>query len=1034
MKNDFPLQSLDASALNRSAAHTAWRAYENEAAALKFEKNSRYITSLNGSWLFKLYPEVESPGEFYLPGDKRKGFSHITVPGCWELSGYGEPIYTNYHYPWDYNGGGRHLIKPQAGKNAKPNPPFIPENNPTGCYYREFELPPHCAGREVYLCFEGVETSYWLWVNGKFAGYAEDSKLPSEFNITDFLSEGENAVALKVARWAKSSYLEDQDYWHLSGIHRDVRLISKPKLHIADYQIKAVPEINKNGNTASFTADVTISPAEGFADCAVNVTLYDQNGANAGSSSAAVNAYAEYTIKHRPTANTARVQFTVRDVKLWSPDSPVLYTAVITLAQKTAGGEITDVEACKIGFKKLEIKNGILHLNGKRIVFNGVNRHHHQFDRGRSVTREFMLKEIIEMKRMNINAVRTCHYPDSEEWYELCDEYGILAVCECNIETHGVAGQLTHNPGWAPLFVERAARMAQNYKNHVCIFSWSLGNESGTGANHAAMAGFLREYDDTRICQYEAGNPGKNISDIRGNMYAPISQIMDLLTDPDDDRPVILVEYLYQIRNSGGGLYHFVGLSEKYARFQGGFVWDWSDKCLLRKDFGGDVFFAYGGDFDESFTEDQCEGSCPLYMTNNGVVLPDLRWKPVAYELKQAYCPVTIRPVEINHWALNFKDNRYVVKNKSPSRALNDYVITAFLREDGKVVKSFIVGADITEKNAEPPFETTIAVNADYDFDCMREYTVEFSIALKESAFYAQKGYEVGFFQYPLKPAACVRPPEPAAGPSGIELTVNETDGSVSLYKNGVIYAWGGKPCFDRPHTGMEWSWLHVYAPIRSENTAISLYRTEKSGDETKVFYEIKSKIGEQTAKSYVEARYTLSKAGGLEADILFCISPILKYVPRAGIEWVLPAGFEKLTYYGYGENENYSDRLLSAKLGVFESTVTARHFPFIPPSECGGHEQTRWVTAQNGDGRILTFTGAKPFHFDARHNSVEDYQNAKHDHELKPKSETYLHIDAVHSGIGSNMGWSSDYSPEHLVSAGVYHLRFNIDILSNLR
>jgi len=1017
MKNNYPLKTLDATALNRNAAHTGWRAFENEAQALAFE-NSRYITSLNGEWLFKLYPDLYSTGEFYLPDDKREGFTNIPVPGCWELFGHGEPIYTNHHYPWSYEKNGRHLINPHSDGGCAPNPPFTPEDNPTGCYYRTFTLPEDYAEREIYLCFEGVETAYWLWVNGEFAGYAEDSKLPSEFNISRLLKPGENSVALKVAKWGKSSYLEDQDYWHISGIHRNVSLIAKPVLHIADYQIKAV--LSEYGNTGQFSADISVSRAYGFADCSVHVKLYDSDGAYVWEACGKVNAMAEYTITHRPTANTARVKFDVNDVKSWSPETPYLYTAVISLLD--TDGNVIDVEACKIGFKRVEIKNGILYLNGKRIVMQGVNRHHHQYDKGRAVTREFMIREIIEMKRMNINSVRTSHYPDSAEWYELCDEYGILVICECNIETHGVAGQLTHDPQWAPLFVERAARMALTFKNHACIYSWSLGNESGTGVNHAAMAGWLREYDDTRICQYEAGGPGKNISDIRGNMYAPVSQIMDMLTDPYDDRPVILVEYLYQIRNSGGGLYHFAEMTEKYARFQGGYTWDWSDKCLLQKDENGNDFFAYGGDFNESFTEDMCEGPCPLFMTNNGLVLPDLRWKPVAFELKQAYSPVAVYPEKINPWNVEPRTDRYIVKNKSFTRALSDYVITVHLREDGKTVHSYKLDVG----DIAPLSENYITVDPDYPRNDNCEYTIEFSIALKDSAFYAESGYEVGFFQYPfaaaLAGANCVR----RLPDSEIEFIVND-DGNVNISKNGVIYAIGGTPCLDRPFTGMEWAWK--FAPLRDGNTQISIDKIEKSADNVKVFYKIKSKVGDKTAESFVENRYALTAGGNLEVDVLFNLNPALNYIPRAGIELILPGGFEKLEYYGYGEIENYSDRSMSAKLGVFESTVTAQHFPFVPPSETGGHEQTRWVTLENSDGRKLTITGESPFHFDARHNSIGDYQNAKHDHELPMREETYLHIDAHHSGIGSNMGWSSDFSPEHLTTAGIYRLRFYISL-----
>lgn len=1014
MNNNFPLQSLDATALNRNAAHTGWRAYEHEAQALAFNKDSRYITSLNGEWLFKLYPDVDAPGQFYLPEDKREDFTNIPVPSCWELYGYGEPIYTNYHYPWRYDGNGRHLIKANKDKNAVPNPPFIPEDNPTGCYYRTFILPEdYYIGRETYLCFEGVETAYWLWVNGEFVGYAEDSKLPSEFNITKFLTAGENNIALKVARWGKSSYVEDQDYWHISGIHRNVWLISKTALHILDYQIKAIP--SEYGSTGYFSADVAVSRIKGFANCSVRVKLYDSDGSIVGSGTAKVNAEADYTIRHKPTANTARITFEVKGVKTWSPETPALYTAVITLLNAD-GNKINeiDIEACRIGFKRVEIKNGILLLNGKRIVMYGVNRHHHQYDKGRAVTREFMIKEITEMKRMNINAVRTCHYPDSAEWYELCDEYGLLVICECNIETHGIMGQLTHNPEWAPIFVERAARMALTYKNHACIYAWSLGNESGTGANHAAMAGFLREYDNTRICQYEAGDPGKNVSDIRGNMYAPISSIMDMLTDPNDDRPITLVEYLYQIRNSGGGLYHFAEMTERFARFQGGFVWDWSDKCLLQKDTDGKPFFAYGGDFNENFTEAMCEGSCPLYMTNNGVVLPDLTWKPVAHELKQAYAPVAIYPIKINHWYVDIRTDRYIIKNKSFTHSLLDYTITAYLRKDGEIVHSFTVQAD----DIQPLSETYITINPDYNFDDNCEYMIDFSVTLKDSAFYVDKGYEVGSFQYPFRSAAFVM--AHTALPQTKNISQDLLQDLLSVLRDCT-------PCLDRPFTGMDWGWAKIFEPLRNGNTKITSEISE-SNKTIKTLYKILSNVDDRTVESYVESSYTLID-DVIEADILFNINPVLKYIPRAGIELVLPGDFEKLSYYGYGENENYSDRMLSAKLGVFESTVAAQHFPFIPPSETGGHEQARWIILQDSKGRQLKISSVQPFHFDVHHNTIEDYQNAKHDHELPARNKTYLHIDVRHSGIGSNMSWSSDYSPEHLVAAGVYRLRFTISL-----
>jgi beta-galactosidase len=387
-------------------------------------------------------------------------------------------------------------------------------------------------------------------------------------------------------------------------------------------------------------------------------------------------------------------------------------------------------------------------------------------------------------------------------------------------------------------------------------------------------------------------------------------------------------------------------------------------------------------------------------MTNNGLVLPDLTWKPVAYELKQAYSPVAIYPAKINHWHVDIRTDRYIVKNKSFTRSLSDYIITAHLREDGKIVHSYIIDAD----GAAPLSDAYITVKPDYNFNDKCEYMLDFSVALKEPAFYADAGYEVGCFQYFYR----------AAMFAGAQSARMQTQ---NIPQDLLPVLYDCKPCLDRGLTGMDWGWSNIYAPLRNGNTKIT-------GNK------IISNVDGREVESYVEMRYNLINGSVLEIDAAFNINPALKYIPRAGLEFVLPAGFEKLVYYGYGENENYSDRMMSAKLGVFESTVTAQHFPFVPPSETGGHEQTRWLMLEDDNGRKLKFESEQPFHFSALHNSIEDYQNAKHEHELPKRAETYLHIAARHSGIGSNMGWSSDYAPEHLLAAGVYRLRFSISLL----
>ena len=1084
------LNSLDITALNRVPAHTRWRAYENSTQALACEEartdfnnepengskndtksGSKFVRSLNGTYKFKLFPNPDAATEdFIRPDFEGADFVDIPVPGNWELQGHGEPVYTNVYYPWHLKGEGKHLIAPggegqeedrhlidpeRKQESNIPNPPFVPQDNPTGCYFRTFEIPAHFEGREVFLRFDAVECVYQLWVNGHFVGYSEDSKLPSEFNITEWIKTGKNTLSVKVMRWSKSVYLEDQDYWHISGICGDVWLIAKPAARIQDYRIKAEPDtrIGRHLKTATgtVTADIQLSRVPGFADYTVKLDMYDGQEC-IGSAMSSVQAKAEYTQISKPTANTARIKFEVTDISLWSPENPALYTAVITLLDKK-GREI-DVEACRIGFKRVQIKNGILYLNGHRLVVQGVNRHQHHYATGRHVSADWMRKEIIEMKRLNMNAVRTSHYPDCDTWYDLCDELGILVVCEANLETHGVMGQLTHDPSWSGLFLERAVRMVHNFKNHPCIFSWSLGNESGTGANHAAMAGYIKEYDPTRLCQYEAGAPGKNISDIRGFMYATIDEIMAMLTDPNDDRPVILVEYLYQIRNSGGGLYNFTDLTEKYPRFQGGFVWDWQDKCLLQKlPDKSDFFFAYGGDFDESMTDPEV----PLYMTNNGVVLPDLTWKPMAYELKQAYAPVVIRPAA-SRFGWNFDHTpltKFEIRNKSLTQPLSKYEITMALRENGIIIHKEVISPGNIPPLSGAQIEILPPTHLIKD-NC--EYHMDFVIRQKEAAFYAPAGYEVGTFQYTVKePAAVAKALIPAtesdltiestdttytvrAGDKGLakelELTVCKKNGAFCLRKNGEIYLLdSGKPCIDRPYTGMDvqpgWGMHTVFAPLRNGNTTTVAERVEAAKDGTiTVLYKLMTQKDGKELMSRVENRYRImgSEEGWqVEVDTFFILSPSLMYVPRAGLELVTPAGFETLTYYGYGENENYCDRLLSARLGVYTSTVSAQHFPFIPPSECGGHEETRWLTLSGDNSRSITITGSRPFHFNALHNTVEDYQKAAHDHELADRAETFLHIDAAHMAIGSNMAWSTRLTPEQVLPAGMYHLRFTI-------
>lgn len=1026
--------------MNRVKAHTRWGAYENaEQAALVDASASKWVKSLDGRYDFKLYNNPEEVEPFYRDDDDISGFSSIYVPGNWETQGFGLPLYTNTDYPWSLSLEEKCTIEARKGKEKVVNPPYLPSDNPTGCYRRTFEVSKEYLEREVFIRFDGVEAAYLLWINGEWVGYSEDSKLPSEFLITPYLKAGENLLAVQVMRFCTGTWLEDQDYWYLSGIFRSVSLIAKPALRIDDYQITAIPDLHHKCGT--FSADVHLSRVEGFGDCKVKAVLRKDDtvigeGIGHVEAEAAYTMQASYILPGQATAAAARISFTVPEVEKWTPETPVLYTVVFTLIDG-AGNEI-DFESCRIGFKKIEIVNGIVLLNGQRLIIRGVNRHEHCLD-GRTLTREHMIEEIRQMKRMNMNSVRTSHYPSMPLWYDLCDEYGLLLVCECNIETHGVHGALTHNPEYSGHFLERGVRMAQNYKNHVSIYSWSLGNESGYGANHAAMYGFLKEYDHTRLCQYEAGFPGKNISDIRGNMYETIEGILRMLADPEDTRPIILVEYLYQICNSGGGAKEFRDLVERYPRFQGGYVWDWQDKNLWAVTTDGTGFFGYAKDFGEPYYD----RVCPPFMVSNGLVLPDLTWKPVAFELKQVYAPIW---VEKEHnpspWSTVVRKDILVLKNRSLTETTRDYEANLLLKENGIVIKSQTMELPLLT----PGQETKLEVNIPYDIKPNCEYHLDVVLYRKVPLWYETEKEEVFHGQF-MQESAIFLPISPSLGKidcleNETEVTVTSNDFTITFDKqsgqitslgkpDGDGLLWGGEPRFDRPRTGLDcqpnWGWYDETSAL--QNTVMRVLSATVTTSENKAVLMFEMAV--ETARPYPitgHIVYTVSEAD-VHVSYFANVPEMYQLLSRAGLRFILPDCLDEITYFGYGPGECYSDRMASVTLGVYDSTVDKEHFAFIPPSENGGHEDTRWLKLSDGS-QGLCIKGDTPFHFDIRRNSTEEYWIAKHDHELPKGDNLILHIDAMHAPIGSHMSWSTGINREKQPGGGGYYLGFSLKVI----
>ena len=612
---------------NKAAPHATLMPYATRGEALAADRYaSRYCKLLNGEWKFHWSPNPASaPASFFRADYNDSRWATTAVPGNWEIqpeatvhgvNRYNSPVYTNITYPFDIS-----------------NLPAVPvEDNPTGCYRTPFTLPPDWDGRQIFLTFEGVDSAFHLWINGQEVGYSQDSRVPAEFDITPYVSpNGENTLAVRVYRWSAGSYLEDQDYWRLSGIYRDVYLWSVSTLHLRDFTVRTPLAADYGDAVLEIEAQVHHYGA-GQSAGQLQVQLYDAAGQpqliNPLSVDLSVAAHAETTVTlSQPIANPHK----------WSDEQPYLYTLVFML-RDLASGQVVEYESCRVGFRQVEIKGGAVHLNGQRILFKGTNRHEHDPDVGHALHEATMHKDLRLMKQFNLNAVRTSHYPNHPRWYELCDEYGILLIDETNLETHGLWGKLAADPLWEKNFVERVERMVERDKNHPSVIVWSLGNESGYGRNHDSMAVWLRANDPTRPLLY---NPAEEapLVDILSPMYPSVAAVAKLAAKPGDARPIVMCEYAHSMGNSTGNLQEYWELTERFPRVQGGFIWDWFDEGIRRVTEEGERWFAYGGDFG-----DQPNDSNFCF---NGLLGPDRTPHPGLWEYKKVLEPVRVEVVDL---------------------------------------------------------------------------------------------------------------------------------------------------------------------------------------------------------------------------------------------------------------------------------------------------------------------------------------------------------------------------------------------------
>lgn len=1001
-----PWQNARVNEINREAAHAHFIPFKTEQGALdqqrrspeqRFEVNpqTERRRSLDGKWLF-LYSKTpkECPPTFHLKEYHPKGWKEIQVPGSWELQGFDAPIYTDVAYPFPAN------------------PPHVPTDyNPVGAYIRTFTIPNEWKDMDIFLDFEGVESAFYVWVNGQLAGYSEDSRLPAHFKINSFLKKGNNKLAVKVFRYSDGSYLEDQDYWKYSGIERSVYLYARPSFRVKDFKLTA--DLIENYQHGKFQLQVKTNHAQlGYR---IETKLMD---------GATVIEYQEKVIKDL-TDSIFTQEHVYPKVHPWSAESPYLYTLVINTFD--AKGNPLESFTQPFGFRTVEMKNGMQLINGVPVLFKGVNRHEHDPKNGRTITVESMVKDIRLMKQFNINAVRTCHYPNRYEWYALCNEYGLYLVDEANIESHGMQahpdGTLANHPDWEIPFMQRMSRMVMRDRNITAIVTWSLGNESGYGKHFETLYHWTKAMDPTRPVQYEGGGY-EGLSDIYCPMYARVWMLRRHVNQREA-RPLILCEYAHAMGNSVGNLADYWELIYKYDQLQGGFIWDWVDQTFRKKDKKRRDIWAYGGDMgfvgipnDSNFCA-------------NGLVAADRSLHPHIWEVKKVYQPLQFT-------ALPLTTNRIKVTNRHDFIALNDYDLHWRIEVDGRVVQE-----------GQQPFPTIEARTSgcmDLPFQpCPndgREYflTLE-AITRKESPLVPQ-GHIVAVEQWLLptqsttqhiealeKSLRLDRSPEIVTiSNETFETSFSMATGEMTklVYNRKPMIKEGLRPNFWRPLTDNDVPNGHLKRCATwkqaGEKAKLKQITVEETANYQQAIVTTNYRLEEQDCD--LQIVYRLASNGAIKVNFTFTPGKkALPELPRLGLRLILNETYNQMSWLGRGPHENYADRKSSALIGLYQSTVWEQFHPYVRAQESGNKCDVRWVTLRDASGDGLMVKGEQPLNISAWNFPQEDIDyipfnsERRHGGSIAPKEMIWLNIDHQLMGVGGDNTWGAQVHPEYTIT-----------------
>ena len=1016
---------------NCMAAHSDHVTYKNEAEAV--EQNSSFRLSLDGIWKFH-YAKNDAQT---IPGFEAEDYNcrpwdDIRVPAHIQMEGYDIPQYANIQYPWD----GREDV----WRDAVPT-----DFNPVASYVKYFTLPEGFVKNGLYISFQGVESGFALWLNGSYVGYSEDSFTPSEFDLTPYVKEGENKLALKVFKWTSSSWCEDQDFYRFSGIFRSVYLYTMPKVHV--YDLKVQPVVAESLESADLVLDMEIcgkaETVEKSADDAkmqnvsakITLTGSRDDSKEGAAGSVSENTIFSETISFQPNNTSDTIRFTdtgaatvhfeqeVNHPNLWSAEHPELYTLTVELLDES--GNCVEYISQNIGFRRFEMKDGIMTLNGKRIVFKGVNRHEFSSKTGRAVSKEEVLQDIITMKQNNINAIRTCHYPDASGIYELCDRYGLYMIAENNLESHGSWDAASHglvpkdtivpgdNMDWEPMMLDRVNSCYQRDKNHPAILIWSVGNESYGGKVIFDMSEKFRALDPYRLVHYEGifnDRRYEGTSDMESQMYTSVENIKKFLAE-HKEKPFICCEYTHAMGNSCGAMHKYTDLTDTEPRYQGGFIWDYIDQSILKKDRYGQEFQAYGGDCGERPTDYNFSGNGICYGGERDA-------SPKMQEVKFNYQNISVA----------FEEHSFTVVNKNLFADTSEYQCIVILQKNGTVVKKQKMDTNVVPLSSGS-YEIPFVIPED------AEYAVTVSFVLREDTFWAKAGHEVAFgqkvYKKEVKFAVPEKPLQVVRGKVNIGVKGDDFDCLFSLLNGGLVsYRYAGKEMIEKipmpnfwrapvdndngsmaPGRYAQWKIASMYISHRNggmfDNVPTTVEETEHSVTITYTYYM------PTTPAAKCQVAYTVFGDGTVETKLTYDPVEGLPDMPEFGMMFKLNADYDNVEWYGYGPEETYADRRHGAKLGIYKNKAADNMAKYLVPQECGNKVGVRYAKVTDYKGRGLLFSGDE-LSFSALPYTPHELENAAHPYELPQVHYTVVRVALAQMGVGGDDSWGAWVHPEY--------------------